>query len=124
MPAPSVAAERGLASPGVATVSAAPGPSRPTDLATHTCPTTPAPRTPTRPSRFFSFSSHPCSFSRLRRPSSSRRRILWSQTTNGLQQAWLLPTPRSRQPLSPSQRPLPLSSRTVRPSPPYPLSPL
>jgi hypothetical protein len=36
-----------------------------------TYPTTPATRTATRPSRPFLFSSHPCSFSRLRRPSSS-----------------------------------------------------
>jgi hypothetical protein len=63
-------------------------------------------------------SSHPRSFSRLRRPSSSRRGILWSQTTNGPQQARLLPPPHSRHPPSPSHGSLPLSSRTVRPSPP------
>ena len=67
---------------------------------------------------------HPCSFSRLGRPLSGWRCILWSQTTNGPQQARLLLPPRFRQPPNPSQGPLPLSSRTVRPSPPYPSSPL
>jgi len=67
MPAPSAAAEPGLASPGFAYGFSRAGTVSPYgDWATHTCPTTPAthtrPTTPaprTRPSRFFSFQQPP-----------------------------------------------------------------